>query len=151
MLHVSVVIFEFIIQECIFFEGVSVFGESGKSYDYDEHKSIPHSAWKINDIENTFSLICFTSETWSNALTHRPLGMGGPSDLDRRDGVPLRSPDCKKLKWIQKCFMELGRLYFINNVVTFRKLQEDYFWLIYVARNFTGNFFCKYFCEAFSR
>lgn len=60
--------------------------------------NIPHSAYKINDRENTFSLICFSSEKLSNALTHRPLGNGGPSDLLRRDGVPLRSPDCKKLK-----------------------------------------------------
>lgn len=61
--------------------------------------NIPHSSLKINDDrENTFSLVCFMSETLSNALAHRPLANGGPSDLLRRDGVPLRSPDCKKLK-----------------------------------------------------
>ena len=44
----------------------------------------------------TFSLVCLASTLFS--ITQRPLASGGPSDLLRRVGVPLRSPDCKKLK-----------------------------------------------------
>lgn len=80
--------------------------------------------WKIK--RYTFSMVCFAS-TLLSTLTQRPLANGGPSDLLRRVGVPLRSPDCKKLKWIHGENGDAKKLYNLNcrlSVVETKGIRE---------------------------
>lgn len=105
-LHLAIII---IIYMCIYL-GNQVLNVGNSWWTFQYKLMAFFGLWNINDIrfetkyiKNTFSVICFPSETFSITFTQRlPLGNGGPSDLLRRDGVPLRSPDCKKLKWTRK-------------------------------------------------
>lgn len=75
----------------------------------------------------TFSMVCLASTLFS--ITQRPLANGGPSDLLRRVGVPLRSPDCKKLKWIHKiipniCWLKTIQVQLLKKISN--SLSQDY-------------------------